>query len=172
MQNKEQNKHFTILSSDATKGDGGYGAGTIDLNNVTPIIVSPEDEDIFIDMDALHGRSTVEKRVKFKPEKNHAGENPKRYWIVWIALTSSKSGPYYSGCTACEVLISREERRIKYGYKSMPEHVNSLDKALKNKFILTNLDPLSKRLLKNFLKGYDTGFWERSSVNLKEELEL
>ena len=171
MTKKKQHQHFTILSSDATKGDGGYGAGSIDLNNVTPIIINPEDEEIFIDMDALHGRSAIEKRVKFSSDKHHAGENPKRYWIVWTALKSSDVGPFYSGCSACEVLISREERRLKYGYKSMPEHVNSLDKALKDKIILTNLDHHSKQLLRNFLKGYDTGFWERSSDTLQKELD-
>ena len=34
----EREMHFTILSNDSTDGDGGYGVGTLDLNNVTSIV--------------------------------------------------------------------------------------------------------------------------------------
>ncbi len=30
---------FTILKNDSTDGDGGFGVGVIDLNNITPIII-------------------------------------------------------------------------------------------------------------------------------------
>jgi len=40
--------HFTILSNDSTDGDGGYGVGTLDLNNVTPVIIDCEKEHVFI----------------------------------------------------------------------------------------------------------------------------
>src|SRR5690606_31345730 len=105
------------------------------------------------------------------PEKEYAGENPKRYWIVWAALSTSPEGPYFSGCAACEILVSREDRRIKPGYKSMPEHVNHLDKALKGKFILTQMDDKSKQLLKDFLLTYKD-YWDRSSDELKAQLEI
>ncbi|EEM02401.1 YwhD family protein [Bacillus pseudomycoides] len=173
---KEQNKKpkavFNILSSDSTDGDGGYGVGTIDLNNVTPIIIDPEENKIFVDMEALHGRSVVEKKVRFRPDKTHAGDEPKLYWIVWVSLNSTKTGPYYSGCAACEVLVSREERRIKLGYKSMPEHVNNLDKAIKGKFVLSHMDEKSKNLLRHFLINHDEGFWNRSIEELKSQLTV
>lgn len=57
--------HFTILSNDSTDGDGGYGVGTLDLNNVTPIIIDGEKEHVFIDLEALHGRSIIEKKCVF-----------------------------------------------------------------------------------------------------------
>lgn len=53
---------FNILSSDSTNGDGGFGVGTLDLNNITPVIIDVEREDVFIDMEALHGRSRIEKK--------------------------------------------------------------------------------------------------------------
>lgn len=170
--NEKQEVFFNILSGDSTDGDGGYGVGTMDLNNVTPIIINPEDNKIFIDMEALHGRSFVEKKVRFRPNKSHAGDDPKLYWIVWVSLNSTKDGPYYSGCTACEIFVSREERRIKLGYKSMPEHVNNLDKAIKSKFVLSHIDKKSKNLLKEFLISYDKDFWERSSKELKEQITV
>lgn len=166
----KQGLKFNILSKDATKGDGGFGAGVIDLNNVTPIIIDPEDGKAFIDKDALHARSSVEKKVRFTPEREHAGENPKLYWIVWTALTTSEAGPYFSGCAACEILVARDtEKRIKPGYKSMPEHVNHLDKAMKGKFILNHMDAASKKILKDFLLTYKE-YWDRSSDDLKQQL--
>nr|WP_225941821.1 YwhD family protein [Sporosarcina limicola] len=161
---------FTILSGDSTDGDGGFGIGTISLDNVTPIIIDPEENDIFIDMDALHGKSKIEKKVRFKPDKEHAGPNPKCFWIVWLTLRNDSLGPYYSGAAACEVLVSREDRRIKLGYKSLPEHVNNMDKSLKNQFILSHMDMQSLGLLREYLKEYDVGYWQRSSEDLKNQL--
>ncbi|QNK90452.1 YwhD family protein [Sporosarcina sp. resist] len=163
---------FTILSGDSTDGDGGFGIGTISLDNVTPVIIDPEENDIFIDMDALHAKSKIEKKVRFKPDKEHAGLNPKRYWIVWLTLQNSGSGPYYSGATACEVLVSREERRIKLGYKSLPEHVNHMDKSLKSQIILSHMDEQSLSILRVYLKEYDAGYWQRSTEELKGQLQL
>lgn len=57
--------HFTILSNNSTDGDGGYGVGTLDLNNVTSIIIDCEKEQVFIDLEALHGRSIIEKKFVF-----------------------------------------------------------------------------------------------------------
>jgi hypothetical protein len=167
---KVQKMTFTILSGDPTDGDGGFGIGSISLDNMTPLIIDPESDDVYIDTDALHAKSKIEKKVRFQPDKDHAGPNPKLYWIVWLTLHNSGSGPYYSGATACEVLVSREERRIKLGYKSLPEHVNHMDKSLKGKFILSHMDEKSLVLLSHYLKDYDEGYFERSSAELKEQL--
>ena len=166
----KQKMSFTILSGDSTDGDGGFGIGTISLDNVTPIIIDPEENTVFIDMDALHAKSKIEKKVRFKPDKEHAGLNPKCYWIVWLTLQNDGFGPYYSGAAACEVLVSREDRRIKLGYKSLPEHVNNMDKSLKNQFILSHMDKPSLELLRGFLEGYDVGYWQRSDEYLKSQL--
>lgn len=166
----QQKMTFTILSGDSTDGDGGFGIGSISLDNLTPIIIDPEENNIYIDMGALHAKSQIEKMVRFKPEKEHAESNPKQYWIVWLALQNSGSGPYYSGAAASEVLVSREERRIKLGYKSLPEHVNHMDKSLKNQFILAHMDGQSLGLLREYLTEYDAGYWERSSEELKRQL--
>lgn len=172
MSERENNQKmtFTILSGDSTDGDGGFGIGSISLDNMTPIIIDPEEKDIFIDMDALHAKSKIEKKVRFKPDKEHAGPNPKLYWIIWLTLQNDGEGPYYSGTTACKVLVSREERRIKLGYKSLPEHVNMMDKSLKGQFILSHMDEQSLELLEEYLEEYDAGYWERSSEELKDQL--
>lgn len=168
----KEKKHFIILSNDSTDGDGGYGVGTLDLNNVTPIIIDCENEHVFIDLEALHGRSKIEKKVRFSPNLSHASDDYYRYWIVWVALQTAQNGPYYAGCTASEVRVSKEERRIKLGYKSLPEQVNYLDKALKGKFLLDHLDSNSKKLLYQFLSGFNEEYWKHSPKDLKRQLSI
>lgn len=157
---------FTILSGDSTDGHGGYGVGTINLNNLTPIFVNPESEEVFVDMGALHARSSVEKRIKFTANREDA-PNPTLYWLVWVMVDSSSEGPYYAGLGACELQIDAEARR---GYKSMPEHVNNMDKALKKRVVADRMDEKSKRLLKEFLINHDEGFWARASDEVKGAL--
>ncbi len=162
--------HFTILSNDSTDGDGGYGVGTLDLNNVTSIIIDCEKEQVFIDLEALHGRSIIEKKVRFSSDLAHASDDYYRYWIVWVAIQISQNGPYYAGCTASEVRVSKEVRRIKLGYKSLPEQVNYLDKALKGKVLLKHVDSNSKKLLYQFLSEFNEEYWKYSPEELKQQL--
>jgi hypothetical protein len=44
----------------------------------------------------------------------------------FIDLSRKEEGPYYAGVTACEMTVDRSIRR---GYKSLPEHVNLMDKS-------------------------------------------
>lgn len=169
--NKGQKKkaQFNILSGDSTSGDSEFGVGTINLDNVTPVIVDPDEDRAYIDMDALHARSKVEKRVRFSPNKEEHADS-RVYWIVWVVADRGESGPYYSGIGACEIRVSREERRIRPGYKSMPEHVNHMDKALKHTIITDDMDEPSKKLLGSFLKDHNPQFWENTSEEVKASL--
>ena len=170
MESTNNKAQFNIISNDSTDGDGGFGVGTLSLNNITSVIIDVDNEEIYIDMEALHGRSRIEKKVRFSPNREHAGEDFFTYWIVWIAMERSSNGAYYAGCTASEVLVSKEERRIKLGYKSLPEQVNMLDKAMKGKFIIDHLDQKAKVLLHNFLKNFNENYWEETPQLLKDKL--
>lgn len=166
--NAPKNKaQFNILKNDPTNGDGGYGVGALSLENITSVIVDPENHEAYIDMEAMHGRSKIEKKVRFQKEKDGLID-PQLYWIVWVALDRGKNGPYYSGIGACEVLVSKEERRIRLGYKSMPEQVNSLSKVLKGKSDLTTMDDQSKAILKDFLVQFNEAYWNHSSEEFKQ----
>jgi hypothetical protein len=165
-QKPKKKQGFTILSGDSTDGHGGYGVGTINLNNLTPIFVDPADEEVFIDMGALHARSSVEKRIKFTKNREDA-PNSKLYWLVWVMVASSSEGPYYAGLGACELQVDAEARR---GYKSMPEHVNNMDKALKKRVAADHMDDKSKALLKRFLVEHNEEFWNRASEDVKKAL--
>jgi hypothetical protein len=166
MEKKKKNIGFNIIKSDPMDGHRGFDKGALSLDNVTPVIVDVEAEEAFVDIGALHARSTVEKGIKFTPMKDEV-PNGKPYWIVWVTIDRNDEGPYYAGVTACEMTVNRESRR---GYKLLPDHVNKLDKSLKRRIIVDHMDDKSKRVLGNFLKQHDESIWERSSEELKKGL--
>lgn len=169
-QGNKKKAQFNIISGDSTGGDGSYGVGAINLDNVTPVIVDPEADDAYIEMEALHARSKVERRVRFGPSKEGL-EDAHLYWIVWVVTDRGDNGPEYIGIGACEIRVSREERRIRPGYKSMPEHVNNLDKALKHKVIVDQMDGQSKSILKRFLENERPEIWENTDAEVKAHFE-
>ncbi|NPC94494.1 hypothetical protein HOO54_20260 [Bacillus sp. WMMC1349] len=157
---------FNIIKSDPTDGHGGFGAGSLSLDNISPVFVDVLEKEAFIDIGAMHARSTVEKGIKFLPNKEEV-PNGKPYWLVWVTIDRKEEGPYYAGVTACEMTVDRSIRR---GYKSLPEHVNLMDKSMKRKMIVGHMDEDSKGVLAEFLKQHDQGFWDRSSAELKNSL--
>ncbi|MBE4907722.1 YwhD family protein [Bacillus luteolus] len=159
---------FNILKNDSTDGHGGFGVGTLSLENISPVFVDIENEDVFVDIGAMHARSVVEKGIKFLPNKEEV-PNGKPYWLVWVTIDVTQDGGYYAGVTACEMTVDREIRR---GYKSLPVHVNLMDKSLKRKIIVDHMDDKSKKLLAEFLQKHDLGIWNRSSDELKQGLHV
>ncbi|WP_174614972.1 YwhD family protein [Virgibacillus ihumii] len=164
---KKKTNQFTILKDDSTDGHGGYGIGAISLENMSPVIIDPNEDRAFVDMGAMHARSEVERRVKFLPNKDEV-PNGKLYWIVWVTVEKSENGPYFSGVCGSEI---RVDRSIKRAYKSMPEHVTHMDKSLKGKVMVEHMDDHSKQLLKDFLADFEGGdYWNNSRDELKNTL--
>ena len=166
MDNQKKKMQFNIIKNDPMDGHKGFGKGSLSLENISPVIIDVDGEEAFVDIGAMHARSAVEKGIKFLTNKDEV-PNGKPYWIVWVAIERNEEGPYYAGVTACEMTVDRSIRR---GYKSLPEHVNNLDKAMKRKMITNHMDVKSKRLLKTYLKQHDADMWERSGEELKKQL--
>ncbi|UOR11213.1 YwhD family protein [Halobacillus amylolyticus] len=166
-ENSDKKKNqFTIIKDDSTDGHGGYGVGSISLENMTPVIVDPNEEEAFVDMGALHARSKVEKRVRFKPDRFEV-PNGKLYWIAWVTVAHREGLPCYYGVAGSELVVDREIRR---GYKSMPEHVNQMDKSLKGRFVVEHMDEKSKRILGEYLRDFKPELWENTGQELKDSL--
>jgi hypothetical protein len=163
-QPKKKSIGFNIIKDDSTDGHGGYGVGALSLENISPVFVCPSDEEVFVDIGAMHARSVVEKGIKFLPNKDEV-PNGKLYWLVWVTIDRKQEGPYYAGMTACEMTVDREIRR---GYKSLPEHVNKMDKSLKRRIMVEEMDNKSKDLLREFLKSHNEEIWTLSNDDLKE----
>ena len=163
MEKKKKSIGFNIIKSDPTDGHKGFGVGALSLDNVSPVFVDIEGEDVFVDIGAMHARSVVEKGIKFLKTKEEV-PNGKPYWLVWVTIDRKEEGPYYAGVTACEMTVDREIRR---GYKSLPEHVNKMDKSMKRKIMVDFMDDKSKNLLAGYLQTHDPEMWEHSSEELK-----
>lgn len=157
---------FNIIKNDPTEGHGGYGAGALSLDNMSPVIIDVEAGEAVIDVGAMHARSVVEKGIKFLPNREEVPD-AKPYWLIWVTIDRKPEGPYYAGVTACEMTVNREIRR---GYKSLPLHVNYMDKSLKRKIIVDHMDEKSKTVLAEFLKNHNAELWEKSTEELKKGL--
>lgn len=162
----KKNIGFNIIKNDPMDGHKGFGKGVLTLDNVSPVIVDVDAGEAAVEVGAMHARSAVEKGIKFLPDRNEVPD-AKLYWVVWVTIDRKEEGPYYAGVTACEMTVNREIRR---GYKSLPEHVNRLDKSIKRHIIVDHMDEKSKHILSDFLKKHDSGMWERSEEKLKTDL--
>lgn len=165
---KKKSIGFNIIKNDPTDGHGGFGGGALSLNNVSPVIIDVDAGEATIDVGAMHARSVVEKGIKFLKSKDEV-PNGKPYWLVWVTIDQRQTGPYYAGVTACEMTVDREIRR---GYKSLPEHVNRMDKSIKRNIIVEHMDDKSKEILTKFLIQHNEAFWNNSSEELKKGLEF
>ncbi|MFD1708699.1 YwhD family protein [Siminovitchia sediminis] len=169
MAEKKRKLEFNIIKDDPTMGHKGYGVGSLSLENITPVLLDAEAGEAWIEEQAMHARSKTERGVKYVKDRNEFPEDgAKKYWVIWVAVDIKEEGPYYAGIGACELLINRPARR---GFKSMPEHVNHMDKAMKGMVIVDHMDAKSRKVLADFLKDHDKGMWERSSAELKESFE-
>ncbi len=163
---KKKKQSFTIISDDSTDGHGGYGGGSISLENMSAIIVDPEENKAYVDLDAMHARSDIERRVKYMNDRDEVPE-PRLYWIVWVTVERGEKGPYYAGVGASELLVDKKNRRA---YKSMAEHVGNMEKSLKGKIVVAHMDDKSKLILKEFLETFKDDMWENSTDELKNNL--
>lgn len=167
MEEKKKKKlEFNIIKNEPLDGHKGFGKGALSLDNVSPVIIDVEEGEAVIDIGAMHARSALEKGIKFLPNKDEV-PNGKPYWLVWVTVDRDERGPHYAGVTACEMTVDREIRR---GYKSLPEHVNRMDKSIKRHIIVDHMDEKSKVTLREFLQNHDAGMWERSAQQLKDDL--
>ncbi len=163
--NKAGGSGFNILGKDPVDHKG-YGAGTLNLDNMSPVIVDVEAGEAYVDMGAMHARSQVEKGIKFLRSKEEV-PNGKPYWLIWITVDHNAQGAYFAGVTACEMTVDREIRR---GYKSLPEHVNKMDKSLKRHIMVDHMDENSRKVLGNFLKGFNEEMYMNSEQKLRDDL--
>ncbi len=156
---------FTIIKDDPTDGHKGFGIGSVSLENVSPVFVDVQEEEAYIEVGAMHARGPTERGIKFTTDRADS-EGGKPYWLVWVTVAFNEEGPYYAGAAACEMVVNREKRR---GYKILADHVNNMDRSMKGRIIVDEMDERSKEVLANFLKEHNEEMWSRSK-ELQEAL--
>lgn len=165
-QKPKQKMGFTIIKDDPTDGHGGFGIGSLSLENVSPVIVDIEEGIARIEIGAMHARSDTERGIKFTTNREDS-EGGKPYWLVWVTIDFKENGPYYAGVTACEMVVNREKRR---GYKILADHVNRMDKSMKRQIIVDHMDDTSKKILADFLSSHNQEMWDNSEPKLHVDL--
>ena len=169
MENEKKPKlGFTIIKDDPTDGHKGFGIGSLSLENVSPVVVDVEEKMATIEIGAMHARSPLERGIRFLPTREES-INGKKYWLVWVTIDYKEEGPFYSGVTACEMVIDRSIRR---GYKNFVEHMNKMDRSMKGRIMVDEMDDVSKQVLAEFLKEHNEELWDRSSAELHEGLKV
>lgn len=160
----EGKKQIALNIVNARAKHKGFGAGSIDLNNVSPVII---DQGIaVIDIGAMHAKSKVEKGIKFSMNREDVPAG-RQVWVVWVAVDRTPEGQFYGGITACEMWIDTEARR---GWKILADHVNKLDAALKRKLMLEGLGSAERAALKSLLMAHNEEWWAASPEELKAAL--
>ncbi|MBD8500485.1 MULTISPECIES: YwhD family protein [Paenibacillus] len=159
---KKQLAFNVVSSNDKHKG---FGAGSIDLNSVSPVII--DEGRAYIDMGAMHAKSKVERGIKFSMNKEDV-PNGRQCWIVWVAVDRSPEGSFYGGLSACEMLVDTEAKR---GWKILAEHVNKMDYAMKRRVIVDGLGAEEKAALRQLLETHNAEWWERTPDEFKSALE-
>lgn len=160
----EGKKPIALNIVNAKSKHKGFGAGSIDLNNVSPVII--DGGEAIIDIGAMHAKSKVEKGIKFSMNREDVPAG-RQVWLIWVAVDRSPEGQFYGGMTACEMWIDTEARR---GWKILADHVNKLDAALKRKIILEGLGETEKAALRNLLISHNEAWWEASPEELRGAL--
>lgn len=159
---------FQIIGKTDSTTHGGYVTGTLNLNNLSAVLI--DEDEATIDIGAIHGKSRAERGIKFLNDPASIDEempNPKTYYIVWVAVDWKDGGPYYAGIADCTVQVDRAAKR---GFKNMAEHVNQMDAALKKKVRIKYLDDRAKRALKQLLKSNNEKMWENTPEETKQQL--
>lgn len=154
---------LNIISS--RKSHKGFGAGSIDLSNVSGVII--DEGEAYLDAGTLHARSKLEKGIRFTADKSEV-PNGRPCWVVWVAVDRDAEGQFYGGLAACEMLVDPEAKK---GWKILADHVNRMDKAMKRHIIVENLGLTEKAALKKLLMEHNSEWWERSPEELKQALE-
>lgn len=168
MANKKGFK-FNIIKNDPLDGHKGTNIGSISLDNVAPVFIDVLNKEAFIDIGGMHARAEVEKGVKWINDKETVeGDEAKPYWLCWVTTERSEQGPYYAGLTACYLLVNKSIRR---GYKSMPEHVNMMDKSMKHHIVIDQISEENKAILKAFLQEHNPEMWANSKDELHQAFD-
>ncbi|MCY1570350.1 YwhD family protein [Staphylococcus pettenkoferi] len=160
---------FNIIKNDPLDGHKGTNIGSISLDNVAPVFIDVLNKEAFIDIGGMHARAEVEKGVKWINDKETVeGDEAKPYWLCWVTTERSEQGPYYAGLTACYLLVNKSIRR---GYKSMPEHVNMMDKSMKHHIVIDQIGEENKAILKAFLQEHNPEMWANSKDDLHQAFD-
>jgi len=120
-----------------------------------------------IDEGLLHGRSDVEKGIKWrvKPEEI---PDARHYFIAWIAVKGSGPGARYHGLTVSDFYVDRPQR---LGSKDLASQVNAMSRALQGKVEISELAPSDRAALGALLREHGEISWANAAGEFRQAFE-
>ncbi len=125
-------------------------------------------EDIFVDNGGIHGKSRIERGIRFVKSVDEV-PNPRHVWGVWITLHRLQGGVQgYNGAVPFELHIDADAG---VGYKSLAQQVNGMERAIKGTVDISALPEEIKQGLSEFLKSVRAELWEHASASFREAFD-
>ncbi len=128
------------------------------LLGATLVGVLVKDGDARVDDAVLHGRSDIERGIRFfsSPDGIAAGE---RWSVVFVAMKRGADGLMYHGASLAPLLIDRPARR---GYRDIARSVNCMSDAIAGQVELDGLPEDDLRAVADVLRGRGRDVWLRT----------
>ncbi|MDA8346210.1 MAG: YwhD family protein [Thermaerobacter sp.] len=120
-----------------------------------------------VDDAVLHGRSDVERGIRFSAERGELV--PTETWgVVFIAMKNGPSGLFYQGATAMQILIDRPARR---GHRDIALSVNRMSEAVAGQVVLDDLPPEDRTAVAGLLEERGRDVWERTPEERRRAIQ-
>lgn len=120
-----------------------------------------------IDEGLLHGRSDVEKGIKWKATPDEIPEAV-HYWVAWIAVKGAGPDARYSGVTVSDFYVDRPRR---LGAKDLPGQVNAMSRALQGKVELEGLPDGERKALGRLLRERGEASWRNAAQSFRQAFD-
>lgn len=120
-----------------------------------------------IDEGLLHGRSDVEKGIKWRAKPEEIPD-AKHYRIAWIAVRGAGSDARYHGVTVSDFYVDRPAR---LGAKDLPAQVNAMSRALAGQTEIEGLPDADRAALRNLLRERGETSWANADASFREAFD-
>ncbi len=136
------------------------------LLGATLLGILVRDGEAKVDDAVLHGRSDVERGIRFSGERGDL--QPTETWgVVFVAMKSVPAGLYYQGATALQLFIDRPGRR---GFRDIAAAVNRMSDAVAGEIALEELLPPDRAAVALLLEERGRDVWERTPKERRDAI--
>jgi len=137
------------------------------LLGATMVGILVRDGQAKVDDAALHGRSDVERGIRFSASPD--GLEPDERWsLVFVAMKRGAEGLYYHGLSSVPLWIDRPSRR---GYRDVARSVNAMSEALAGDVRLADLPAGDRAAVARLLAERGKDVWERTPEGIRRSIE-
>ncbi len=120
-----------------------------------------------MDEGLLHGRSDIEKGIRWKARPEEIPDAI-HYYVAWIAVKGAGPEACYAGCTVSEFWIDRPQR---LGAKDLPAQVNAMSRALAGRVEVDLLPEAGRKALSDLLRERAGAAWENAGADFRQAFD-